>query len=296
MLRPVREISDWYEGPETPDYSWKKFLLPAAETLLQYADTDAKTPALDEAPTVLWGVSLLDLKALTLLLQVFGRDPFIERRRDNLFIVGSSQIPAGVEYNHFEYQYEENVLEHLRFDVFIEEQRGKYRLFTGSEKGRKLLESIGETEFAPIEFAGYTKEDSPDPAQKQLRDAVEKSMGGEVWEKLGEICLACGKCTLVCPTCYCFKLKDLCSLRSEKGKRQRQWDACFFSDFTEMLQGKENQLKTAAARIAFWYYHKFVRDFDQFKVPSCVGCGRCSKTCPVGIKMPEVLEAISHKP
>ena len=34
------------------------------------------------------------------------------------------------------------------------------------------------------------------------------SYNSPLWKELGERCLACGSCTIVCPTCYCFNVVD----------------------------------------------------------------------------------------
>ena len=40
-----------------------------------------------------------------------------------------------------------------------------------------------------------------------------------LWDVLGERCLACGTCNLVCPTCYCFDVRDEVALSLDEGER-----------------------------------------------------------------------------
>ena len=42
-----------------------------------------------------------------------------------------------------------------------------------------------------------------------------------------------------------------------------------------------------------WLTHKVGSWFDQFGTSGCVGCGRCTTWCPVGIDITEELAAIS---
>ena len=110
-------------------------------------------------------------------------------------------------------------------------------------------------------------------------------------------CIECGKCSLVCPTCFCYEVFDQPELEKNTGTRQRRWSSCFYADFSEVAGPESDKmkpkfLKNTKHRIRFWYEHKFVRCPDQFSVSGCVGCGRCSKVCPVGIDIKKVLQEI----
>jgi sulfhydrogenase subunit beta (sulfur reductase) len=43
------------------------------------------------------------------------------------------------------------------------------------------------------------------------------------WDEIAERCLACGCCTLVCPTCFCTTAEDRCGF--DTGRPQRRWSA-----------------------------------------------------------------------
>ena len=157
---------------------------------------------------------------------------------------------------------------------------GNLKFYSGSDKGRKLLEKYGINDFDNIQFAGATPEEGPDKRMLSLVDRVENSADRALWGKLDKICLACGKCTIACPTCFCFDLKD--KVDPENCRRERVRGNCFYNDFSKVAGGHK-ELDAVKKKIYFWYAHKFVRIPTEYKVPGCVSCGRCVKTCPVGI-------------
>ena len=125
---------------------------------------------------------------------------------------------------------------------------------------------------------------------QKIRDIMKNSkMQGKykkIWDELGQRCVECGKCTIVCPTCFCFRFED-----ESSGKRTRVPDSCFYKDFSEVA-GNHKFLSSTAQRIYFWYYHKFVRIPEEYNLPGCVECNRCTKNCPVGIDIKKTLSKI----
>ena len=101
------------------------------------------------------------------------------------------------------------------------------------------------------------------------------------WEDVAARCLACGNCTMVCPTCFCTTTVDHTTPDASQASRVRLWDSCFSLAFSEVHGGPARA--STASRYRQWISHKLSWWWDQFGASGCVGCGRCIVWCPVGI-------------
>ncbi len=278
---------------EMPLHSFKKALVPASEALFSYKGTEIKSE--NQAPSqILFGITIPDLKAITYLNQVFADDPYFQQRIKKTIIVGHSLVPED-NYRFFIEHFKEDILEHIKFDIFLAVKKKEYIVYTGSEDGQRLLDHYGYSDYHHIEYVGPIKEEGPDSQMQKIREKFYEDK--ELWEELGKKCIECGKCSIICPCCYCFDVFDQPGLDEGTGQRCRQWASCFYTDFSEVAglevdSKKPKFLPDTTSRIRFWYEHKFVRSFDDIKLAGCVGCNRCTEVCPVGIDIKKNLQRI----
>ena len=126
---------------------------------------------------------------------------------------------------------------------------------------------------------------------EELPRLLEESYASEVWTELGEKCLACGNCTNVCPTCYCFDLVDEPELDLTTGRRSRIWDSCQSETFAKVAGG-ESFRASRSDRQQHRFQRKFHYPVNRYGRIFCTGCGRCSRTCMAGIDLKATLNAL----
>ncbi len=150
-------------------------------------------------------------------------------------------------------------------------------------------------EVAPAALPLATDQPRPAPVHRSLnteniRDLLFDNLEHDRWAEVAERCLACGNCTMVCPTCFCSSVTEVADLSGEATARERHWASCFTAEHGQMHA--ENARPTTAARYRQWLTHKLAGWIDQFGSSGCTGCGRCITWCPVGIDLTEEVAAI----
>lgn len=277
----------------------KKYFFPQRETLVTYnvgTGFSAKDPSAIK-PTVLIGVHPYDIIALLHMDEIFSEtksDPYYFEKRKASIVIGVN-IQKMSKWCFAPYMGSATI--EYGYDLMLTDLGNRYAITIGSQKGEHLLEkyakNVTNALARDIQLVGQKKQETLAMTQQKLDFSPElipemltKSYGESTfWEDHSEKCLACGSCVLVCPTCYCFDVKDNPDLTLEQGERVRTWDGCLLEDFAKIASG-ENFRPTRPTRYRHRYFKKGKYLFDRFGFISCVGCGRCSSNCLPNIANP----------
>ncbi len=297
-ITDVKEL----ELAHTPTHlSAKEFLFPQRETLLKFDIRNNIHEAVIEAKEqVIIGLHSCDIHAIALMDRVFaeGRpDANYLARRNKTIIIGSDCVP----HNFCFCKSMGTMNAEEGFDLFLHKVKNGYLVRVGSKKGGRLLSRYTATlrpmaakfkeldEFMKIREASFVAK--LDAGVEELPSIYEGTYESPVWDKIGAICTGCGSCNNVCPTCYCFDIRDEVRPNLREGERVRVWDGCTLEDFAKVAGG-HNFRKTRAERLRHRFNRKFRYLSDRFGELFCVGCGRCSRTCLVKINIVEVTNEI----
>jgi sulfhydrogenase subunit beta (sulfur reductase) len=267
----------------------KSALFPVVEEVLRFSTGPAGIKIEGErpeaAPAVLFGIRPCDARAFqaldAILLSGYG-DPFYQARRSAVTLVsvscatadpfcfctsvgGGPGDPAGSDL----------LLTDLGDDRFLVE--------VITEKGERLVALAPELfeASAPVAkesvLATVPARFAVDQAQGQLEGLFDDEA---FWTDESLRCLGCSACV---------DLQDEADLNG--GSRLRCWDSCGQKLFTLHASGhnpRSQQTQRRRQRIM----HKFSYLPERQAVLGCVGCGRCSRACPVDIDLLETLVKI----
>jgi sulfhydrogenase subunit beta (sulfur reductase) len=290
---------------ENPLHPPKQFVLPQTDPIAAIR-ADGRgyevEPVYDDSRRILFNVRSCDVKGIAFLNQMHAMEPADDSylcRSNNLTVISlacNSPCPlcfcvctdSGPFLSH-------------GYDIQLTDLGDKYLVEVGSDKGRAaashgdpFLCEATDSEAAQRKALELTARNRFGPETCHFASAMRRISTGRIadalWDKMGDWCLECGGCNLICPTCYCFSVKDLA--RDGMWLRCRTWDSCQYAAFTLEASG-HNPREHRKDRMKRRFFHKvsaqyYMRD----GMVGCVGCGRCVKVCLGTTDMPAVVEAI----
>ena len=279
----------------------KKYFFPQRETLVTYniGKNFSAREALDPKQTVIVGVHPYDIVALLHMDEIFSEtksDPYYFEKRKASVIIGVNMQKMS-KWCFAPYMGADTI--EYGYDLMLTDLGNRYAIAIGSQKGEQLLDKyakgLANALARDIQMVGQKKREVSAMCKQKLDfspelipEILSKFYGESAfWEKHSEKCLACGSCVLVCPTCYCFDVKDNPDLTLQHGERVRTWDGCLLEDFAKVASG-ENFRATRPTRYRHRYFKKGKYLFDRFGFISCVGCGRCGSNC-----LPDIANPVS---
>lgn len=316
VIAPVKQGSHYVFSPVSSfdeielDYpstiaSLKKYFIPQKETLFSFDATENSIIDYTEEipPRVLFGVHACDINGINNMKLVYADsrypDPYYQAHNESMLIVGIGCAPSENCFC--------NVMDSSEarpgYDLFLTDIGGRYLVSIGSVTGANILEAActprEATDEDRIAFRNVTRqrqesfnEEIPEVQEvPMLMDAFHED---EFWQQFGGKCLSCSACANVCPTCFCFDIRDTFDPGGKLGKRERVWDACTSPQFATVAGG-HNFRADPAQRVRHRMYHKLNGFMAQHGRNLCVGCGRCVSACKVNINPIEVLRFFERK-
>ena len=306
VYAPLDNASDLRLDHDVTILPPKKYFLPQYETLITFdlkKQFDMKRVE-SEKPLAIIGIHPYDIIALEQTDKLYNdsqKDDYYFKRRNNAII-----IAADIQKLH-DRSFAVDMNTHITqsgFDLLLTKLDGNYAITIGTEKGERFLDTYATTKSATekdikkIEkvrnkvFSQYEKKLKID--KKEWPSYLENNYKHPIWKNRSEKCMECASCTMVCPTCYCYDVKDEITLDLKDGTRNRTWDSCLIKNFTEVAGGevfRDNIVKR--------YRHRFYRKGSylpaRYDFIACVGCGRCGIACLPDIADPcHIFNKLSH--
>ncbi len=294
-------------GPLMADQSWKRYLYPPREQLITITTTNGTptfTSVVPEPPRYAFiGVRACELAAIAIQDKVFldpdYADPRYAARRQDLLVVAVECTRAGNTCFCVSMGTGPSVNEgaDLVLTEVVDGDDHWFGIRAGSEIGEELIATLPTTEAAEAHAAECERRVTEAASSmgrtldtEGIHDLLLGNPTHPRWRAIGDRCLACTNCTMVCPTCFCSTTIDGSALDGSGFTRERRWDSCFSLDYSTMHGHPVRS--SISARYRKWLTHKFAGWVDQFGTSGCVGCGRCITWCPVGIDVTQEVAAI----
>lgn len=303
--RLKKDPADRYFAFTLGPQSWKKYLHPPNLCLYKTRKTEEGLeiePEIWDTKQAFLGVRACEMEAILKQDRVFLEQPHPDQsyrqRRESVFIVGVNCSRAGGACFCVSTQTGPTV--QGGDDLTLTELEDTFLVQARSDRGRTLLERLPTTVARP-EFLSEASQQAEKVRGQMgrcletdgLPELLKKNLNHPQWKDVGERCLTCGNCTMVCPTCFCFSVEEMTDLAGLESQTVRHWDSCFSEQFT--LTSGSSQRSSNEARYRQWMTHKLATWHDQFDESGCVGCGRCIVWCPVAIDITEEAATIREK-
>tara|TARA_R110000787_G_scaffold220068_1_gene328841 strand:- start:71912 stop:73057 length:1146 start_codon:yes stop_codon:yes gene_type:complete len=289
-------------------HSWKKYLFPPRTRLWKGEKTETggfiiRETEDSEKPFAFIGVRACDLHAIQVQDRVFINkkhpDPLYRGRRNKalIIVVNCGQAAKTCFCTSMNTGPRADSGFDLALTEIVDGDKHYFVAELGSTAGLSLLAEIPHTKAGNDNVAAA--QDCSKRAEQQMgrkidisdiKELLYRNYDNARWNELEQRCLACGNCTMACPTCFCSKVEDVTDLTGDHAERWREWDSCYTMDFSHIHGGSVRP--TIRSRYRQWLVHKLATWLDQFGTSGCVGCGRCITWCPVGIDLTEEVRLI----
>jgi ferredoxin len=301
-FRPLENLEDLCLDYPTTMIPPSRLFIPDGEVLYRFDPNDpGRVEAVDPGrPMALIGVHPCDLEGISVLDELYLAPPadrnYANRRRGSLLVVVECAGPCMDEAlcadkgTFLPKRACDLQLIPVSADRFL--VRSRTKAGTSLCEGRPFLRSVtyedarALDDFRAVQAARFRSRFGMDGGE--LSRNVRGSWDDLLWVAQSRLCLNCGACNTVCPTCHCFTTRDTLPLAEDgMGERRRHWSGCQLEEFAAVAGG-ENFRDRRAYRLRHRVFKKEVYLMDRLDRSGCVGCGRCGHFCPAGIKLVEI--------
>jgi len=285
-------------GPQ----SWKKFLYPSIQKLFTayYKNNKLEIEREEDTKTkyAFIGVRACEINSIEIQDRVFFGGEFQNSKyktlRKNSLIIAVNCSKAGS--NCFCTSMGTGPEVKSGYDILLteilNENEHYFLIEIGSERGNEIVSEVNTRDSNEIDLERKHQVIQKTISQIQkhldtenLKEILLKNFENPLWDEVAKRCLACGNCTMVCPTCFCMTVEDYTDLQKTKAERIQKWDSCFTLEYSYIHGGSVRV--SIGSRYRQWLTHKLASWHEQFGTSGCVGCGRCITWCPVGIDITE---------
>lgn len=297
----TERLFDWANGPQ----ALKPFLFTPRERLWQARRSTTGELCFTEEipqpePLAVIGVRACDLAALALQDKHFLEGECIDSgyatRRTGLFLVAvNCSHPAATCFCVSTGDGPEAA---TGYDLVLDELDAGFIVSAGSAAGKEVLARLPVIPVTPAQEreaqaarAGAVAMQARTLPGRDLNRLLFDNLEHARWDDVAARCLACGNCTSVCPTCFCYREVDEPALDGSVTVHNREWDSCFTQGHS-YITGMTIRPDTRT-RYRQWLTHKFGSWHEQYGRSGCVGCGRCITWCPAGIDVTAEIAALA---
>lgn len=278
------------------DFSPKEVYYPVAQTMIYFKDNECMESTIDDEKGIIIFARPCDINGMRRLDNIFlqnGGNPdiYYSRLRDKVKIF-MLECREGWD-NCFCVSMGSNWTDDYSLAVRFKEDGLLVK--AGDEEFGKYFKEEIPCDFTP-EFVQTNSKKAKIP-KIENSEQLKMASNLDMWKDYDDLCIGCGGCNAVCPTCSCFDTVDIIyNETSRDGERRRVWSSCMLDTYT-MTAGGNRARKTQGANMRFKTLHK-VYDYNvRFGEDEhmCVGCGRCDERCPKSISFFNAVNRLSEK-
>jgi len=286
----------------------KEVLFPKKEVLFEYKTDGTNVTEITERKDLdekilIFGVRPCDAHSFEILKDYFAfgnyQDEIFLKKKENTVIIGiGCNSPRSTCFctsiNGHPFNKDDS-------DVFLVDLGDKYLVDAVSEKGKSLIQKLSwlsDANEADVQKAQELSKQAEESIVtildlSNVPATLDPNFEHPIWAEISDICIGCGTCSFLCPTCTCFDVIDENEPYGNKGRRIRIWDTCQSCLYTRETSG-HNPRNSCIERCRNRIMHKFRVYPKNYEYIGCVGCGRCVRLCPVNNDLRTIIQKINE--